>query len=273
MTSPIWTWIGVLLCAALGACTSPDQVETAQPAPSAALGPDTRRVVFEIDYVGGAEPYVGAAGPAVSDAWDITRNNTKALFSELPRTVVVPSSLAEMQKIRAETGPYGVSKILDIAQQHRETYSSGSTVAFYAVWLDGFFEDAEGVDETVLGVALPDFGVLAMFKPAVRRLESPDSPQVSRFTEQSAFVHELGHVLGLVDTGLPLTSGHEDPDHRGHCDNPDCVMYWANEGVRDLRQFVNKLLATGSELLFDDACLSDAHAAAHAVSDGGAAAP
>jgi hypothetical protein len=49
--------------------------------------------------------------------------------------------------------------------------------------------------------------------------------------EQSVFVHELGHVLGLVNLGTPMVTPHEDthPDRRGHSNNQGSVMYWAVE--------------------------------------------
>jgi hypothetical protein len=41
--------------------------------------------------------------------------------------------------------------------------------------------------------------------------------------------HEVGHILGLVNNGIPMQKAREDPDHRGHSSNPRSVMYWKVE--------------------------------------------
>ena len=40
-------------------------------------------------------------------------------------------------------------------------------------------------------------------------------------------MHELGHVLGLV--GLAINAERQDPDHKGHSQSDDSVMFWAVE--------------------------------------------
>jgi hypothetical protein len=49
--------------------------------------------------------------------------------------------------------------------------------------------------------------------------------------EAYTLVHEAGHLLGLVNWGVPMVADHEDGQHRGHDASPSCVMYWAvNDG-------------------------------------------
>ncbi len=38
-------------------------------------------------------------------------------------------------------------------------------------------------------------------------------------------------------------------------------MYWANEGAGDLAEFVQQVVVTGDEVLFDSACRADVAAA------------
>lgn len=47
--------------------------------------------------------------------------------------------------------------------------------------------------------------------------------------EDAVSMHELGHVLGLVD--LVLDTGREDPEHPGHSPNRGSVMYYAVEST------------------------------------------
>ncbi|MCU1374804.1 MAG: Membrane metalloprotease [Actinomycetia bacterium] len=68
--------------------------------------------------------------------------------------------------------------------------------------------------------------------------------------ERAVTVHELGHVLGLVD--LFLHTGRADPDHPGHSTNPRSVMYWAVES-----SLISDLLSGGPPQDFDDADRAD----------------
>ena len=49
--------------------------------------------------------------------------------------------------------------------------------------------------------------------------------RVSNEWESSVLVHEFGHIMGLVDP----KSKHHDNQHKWHCANKNCVMYWCIE--------------------------------------------
>ncbi len=68
--------------------------------------------------------------------------------------------------------------------------------------------------------------------------------------ERAVVVHELGHVLGLVD--LFLNDHREDPDHPGHSTNRNSVMYWAVES-----DVVAQLFGGPPPVDFDSADLAD----------------
>jgi predicted Zn-dependent protease len=256
----------VLLAGFAAACLSgcgEEKTKRAQPTPSVIFSAATKHVMLEVDYAATASPYA-ETDSTLGNIWDLTKDNLDALFSRTPKDIVLPESLADMEQIDVPHGPYTADDLVNIAMEHRQQPSHGDTVTFYAVWLDGFYATSDGEDDTVLGAALPDYGIVAIFKPVVTSA-GPMNSSVARFTEQSALIHELGHALGLVNIGLPLTSPHEDAAHHGHCNNPRCVMYWANEGGPALFRFASDVLNTGNKILFDDACLADAHMTA----DGG----
>jgi hypothetical protein len=86
--------------------------------------------------------------------------------------------------------------------------------------LRGTFEGSE----EVLGVSVRG-DVIALFPDSI---ESSATPLVSAAAIEDAVVlHELGHVLGLVD--LARDTGRADPNHPGHSVNTHSVMYWAVE--------------------------------------------
>jgi hypothetical protein len=97
---------------------------------------------------------------------------------------------------------------------------SGGKAALRLLQLHGTFD---GSDE-VLGVAVRG-DVVAYFPDSIA---ASATPLVSTADIDDAVVlHELGHVLGLVD--LARNTGRADPDHPGHSKDTRSVMYWAVE--------------------------------------------
>lgn len=248
-----------LVLAGCGGAESP----SSQPSPRVVFSSSVQQVIIEVDYVPGAEPYLEPL-ESVGNPFMLTLENLVALFAASPKDIVLPMDYGAMEPIHVPPGPYDGSALVAIADAHRDHEANDRVVSYYAVWLNGFYEKDGRVDEAVLGAALPDYGIVAMFKPAVKQVDHLFAKSLSRFTEQSAFIHEMGHVLGLVDTGLPLASDHEDGEHAGHCSNTDCVMYWANEGSENLHRFAGQIATSGERVLFDASCLTDARAAASA---------
>ena len=68
--------------------------------------------------------------------------------------------------------------------------------------------------------------------------------------EDAATMHEVGHLLGLVD--LVLDTGRQDPEHPGHSPNRDSVMYYAVEST-----VLGSILSGGPPRDFDQADLDD----------------
>jgi hypothetical protein len=123
--------------------------------------------------------------------------------------------------------------------------------------------DQDDVSNRVLGLAW-DHAHVALFMDSIdavcvtmgcppRMLD-----QLLPAGQYAILLHELGHLLGLVNLGLPMVEEHEDPDSVGHCDNPDCNMYHAFERQRALEQLHERFIAGDTTpSSFDDACLAD----------------
>ena len=254
---------GAILITAIAtvSCGEDAPVPFHQPPADAVFSETIRQVVVEVDYADGATPFTGGAG-SLQDVWSITRENLAALFAGSDKTLVVPSTLSEMANVGGATGPFDSTRILDIAVQHRKVFSSEDSVSLYVLFLDGYYEVGGAIDDTVLGAALAGTGVIAMFVPVIESAGRPFETTSVPLTEQATLVHEIGHSFGLVNVGLPMVSDHEDPNHRSHCTNSRCVMYWANEGAAGLDQFLSGSVDAGNVVLFDKACLADARAAA-----------
>ncbi len=222
----------------------------------------TTTLTVQVAYETGQEPYADGASLTISGntfpIWQVLEENLNALY--LGRTpypvIVVPKQLADMKKLPVmNKAKWTANDIIELSQKIRLSYSTSTDTYFWVVFLGGIFTE-DGIDRpTTIGVSVGGTTVIAIFKDVVR---GSGNAAVQRYVEQSTLVHELGHSLGLVNNGLPMKATHDDPANGHHCANPDCVMYWLNEGRSDLVQFAIRMSATGNVIMYDQQCLDDA---------------
>jgi hypothetical protein len=93
---------------------------------------------------------------------------------------------------------------------------------------------------SVLGVAV-DASTVAIFKDSIDDAENIFRRPSAEKIENSVLVHEVGHLLGLVNTVYTSPVDHEDSSHPGHSNNEDSVMYWAIESTSIANFFDNDL--------------------------------
>lgn len=168
-------------------------------------------IVLEIAFVSGQEPDDAAVTHAVNILKDVTRKPVSTKTHE----------------IAAGDDSYSAAEIRDLSRG-RETKSAPPTVSVWIAYLDGSFSD----DDQALGVALAAT-VAAIFPDQIGTLSSVLQPGG---IEKAVLVHEIGHLMGLVNIGYDSRIDHEDPDHPNHSRNKGSVMYWAVEtlSVRDI---------------------------------------
>jgi hypothetical protein len=107
--------------------------------------------------------------------------------------------------------------LVAVARQGRPTVGDGKVV-LHVLFLHGDYAE----DANALGVAL-GADVIAVFPDAI---DAAGSPLVDAGTiEDAVTLHEIGHLMGLVDLALSTHRG--DPEHPGHSANRSSVMYWA----------------------------------------------
>ncbi len=84
------------------------------------------------------------------------------------------------------------------------------------------------------------------------------------FSLATILVHEFGHTLGLVNSGLAMVMPHEDkdPDHpHHHCNNKACAMYYSGS-PRTYSQWLygEQIQGSRANLFFDKNCRDDVRA-------------
>ncbi len=209
-------------------------------------------IEVEVAYEPNAQPYTMFGGENV---WTFTKANIEALFDgrAIDVAVAVPPNLAAMNPIPDQgKDSYTARQILTLADTYRQGETSENLGNLWVVFLDGYFHDGDSIRNNVIGVNIIGTTVTAVFKPVISGYGVVNSQR--RFLEQTTIVHELGHALGLVNSGVPLTSSHQDTDHGAHCSNQDCVMYWLNAGA-GLSSFIGGI--SQNTIVFGPECLQD----------------
>jgi len=121
--------------------------------------------------------------------------------------------------------------------------AEGEVAVIRLLFLHGTYAESD----TVLGVAVRA-DTMAIFADRVDEAASPLIGPAA--IEAAVVVHELGHLLGLVD--LYRDTGRDDPEHPGHSTNRGSVMFWAVEST-----LVTDLLTGGPPRDFDAADRAD----------------
>lgn len=160
-------------------------------------------------------------------------------------------------------GGWTFDELQDLVGQYHDLEVDGNTITAYTLLVDGEYADSEG---TVLGIAWANRYVVLFMDQIESACQGASivpgmREELCENAELTVWLHEMGHVLGLVGVGAPTQSEHWDPDSTSHCEHDDCVMYWAFRRPQMVDQLVDRLL--GSEPAvpeFDEFCRDDLEA-------------
>lgn len=134
---------------------------------------------------------------------------------------------------------YDGQDLVDLEAEHREVRISDEVASVFVLSLNGDFRDAP-----VVGVAYSGSS-FAVFPETMDRASSPFASPTA--IQRSVLVHEMGHLLRLVNIGYESPRHREDPDHPHHSSNEDSVMHWAVQSAS-----LGDLLQGGPPDTFDD---------------------
>ncbi len=204
------------------------------------------KLVFELDTIEGVDPR--------PEALDYVVDRLRGRISKPDGIEWRPDATIAS---RGADHVWTFEELQELADEQADLSVEPGEISIHVLYLDGAYED-----ESVLGVAWSNRH-LAMFSGTLEsscdQLLVGDS--VCEAAESSVLLHEVGHVLGLVDNGLEMVEDHADPEHGAHDESEDCVMYWAYEGVGILDALTGPLTGSGGELDFGDDCVADLAAA------------
>jgi hypothetical protein len=146
-------------------------------------------------------------------------------------------------------GVYSAEDVRSLEAEHRTMYTDGTTLVAYFLFLDGEYD----VNANVLGIAYYNTS-MAVFAEKIDD-NTGGVFQASRAdVEGTVAKHEFGHILGLVNNGSEMQRNHQDEENGPHCENENCLMYYAVRTV----DFISQLFEELPEL--DDDCVDDLQA-------------
>ena len=184
-------------------------------------------IVIEIAFVEGREP---------------NPDTIAHLEREIERASQKAVSI-DVHEIRGGKGSYTSSDIRGLSESSG-TESAPPRASIFLAFLDGGFAE----NDQALGVAVAAT-VAAVFPDRIGSLSTLLQPGG---VERAVAVHEVGHILALVNLGYEGASDREDPEHPNHSSNKASVMYWAVETLA-----VADVFRGGPPDRFDEADIAD----------------
>lgn len=173
-------------------------------------------LLVEIDYVDGSAPSEAAL--------EMLRTRMGERLSK-PNGIEVKLD----DKLSAGGGTRSINQVANLEDRHRDFTKGDGRAVLYVLYLDGNY-DEDTQESLVLGAAYSGSSIV-MFQETIRETAQnlPLLTTPASSIERAVLVHELGHILGLVNNHLPMQRPHEDAASKTHSTNQDSVMYWAVE--------------------------------------------
>lgn len=198
---------------------------------------DFDRLVVQIQYVEGHPP-TDQGLQHLQDFLSARLNKPAGIVIQTPEAIQIQSRAT-----------YSAEDVRALEEQHRSTFTEGTTLAAYFLFLDGEYSEASNV----LGIAYNNTSMAIFAETIAEHTGGPLQPSAAT-VEGTVANHEFGHIMGLVNNGSAMQTEHQDEAHGPHCDNQQCLMYYA---VRTT-DFISNLLDGMPDL--DQNCVDDLRA-------------
>lgn len=193
-------------------------------------------LVLEVDYMQGYEP--------LPESLENLRTFLEQRLNKSSVTIPEPDAIPA-----GGQNHYTADDVRSLEKEYRTQFSDETTLSVYLIILDGKYSR-----ENVLGIAYFNTS-MAIFGETVRNVSGGLGQNPRDIVESTVLHHETGHLLGLVNNGTSMQGNHEDPQHSGHCDNEQCLMYYS---VKTTDFFA--ILLGGEVPEPDESCIADLRA-------------
>ena len=159
-------------------------------------------------------------------------------------------SIAQHAIVSPGKSNYTLEDIKNIEGSNRTANTSGNTIGLFVFIADGDYTGNSGNYKT-LGITYSNSSVVLFGKTIHDFSGGIGQPSVS-VLETTVTEHEFGHVLGLVNNGSSMQVNHQDVSNGKHCNNQNCLMYFATE----TSDIISNLIGNNIPAL-DNNCIND----------------
>ncbi len=138
-----------------------------------------------------------------------------------------PGGIQIIQKQIAASGKTTITldDIKSIENTNRTVFNSGTNLGLFVLYADADYNQTN-----TIGVAYKSTSLVIFAKTVAA--SSGGLNQVTRTKMESVGLqHEFGHLFGLVNLGSAMQVNHEDGGHQKHCNNANCLMYFATQST------------------------------------------
>jgi hypothetical protein len=177
------------------------------------------RLEIEVVYMEGFRPTNQMLGEMVSFLETYTQKPDGVIFRE-----------REIPALGQQS--YTVQELLALEREHRQRYNERNILTVFLLVVDGYFS-RDDEDTFALGAAYQSTSMVLFGRRIVENSGIIRRPGRA-LLESTIVLHELGHLMGLVNNGTDMVEDHEDDENHFHCDNSSCLMFWAVETHRVL---------------------------------------
>ena len=136
-------------------------------------------------------------------------------------------TIIEKQIASPGTSPYDINEIVKIEKDNRTKYNTTDNLTLFILFADGNFSTDTNTTFT-LGSAYRNTSCV-IYENSIINLSNSIGGGRRTDLESTVLIHEICHLLGLVNLGTVMQNNHEDAAHGGHCNNKNCLMYWQTE--------------------------------------------
>lgn len=163
-----------------------------------------------------------------------------------------PSGISFVKRSISPEGQnqYSIGDIIEIEEKRRKEFPEDEKLALHILFLDGGYTEDQG-NSKVLGVQYNPTS-LAIFQRTIKEFSGGIGQPSQTTLGTTVLMHELGHILGLVNNGTNMVNNHQDTAHGAHCDDNNCLMNFSVE----TSDFIANL-SGGNIPNLDDECIAD----------------
>jgi hypothetical protein len=139
---------------------------------------------------------------------------------------------------------YTIDDLRELEKDYRSSYSKRKTLVAFV-----FFADAPYSQGDVLGIAYGNSSI-GIFEKVIKDHSGGIGQPQEDILETTVLEHEFSHLMGLVDNGSKMVTGHSA--NGKHCNNENCLMYYATETTNIMANIIG-----GQVPELDNNCIAD----------------